>query len=88
MSGSNAPAPTAFLQQGQETWEHFGQQAMSVKVQAKVNASIDYDALEEELFWQVQALRAELGKVEAAAWAQVKPEYDAQLEKRRQVCTR
>lgn len=31
----------------------FGQQAMSVKVQAKANATVDYAALEEQLFWQV-----------------------------------
>jgi hypothetical protein len=30
--------------------------------QARVNASVDYGALEEELFWQLQELNAERGR--------------------------
>jgi hypothetical protein len=56
----------------------FGQQAMSVKVQAKVNASVDFTALEDELFWkyyesQLGRVRAELG-----AWARLRPTYESQ----------
>ena len=56
----------------------FGQQAMSVKVQAKVNASVDFAALEDELFWkyyesQLGRVRAELG-----AWARLRSTYASQ----------
>jgi len=56
----------------------FGQQAMSVKVQAKANATVDYAALEEQLFWQVYELQVAAAQAEAEAWRRVKPRYDAQ----------
>jgi len=56
----------------------FGQQAMSVKVQAKANAMVDYAALEERLFWQVYELRAAGALAEVEAWRRVRPRYTAQ----------
>ena len=49
----------------------FGQQAMSVKVQAKVNSSIDFSALEEELFWKHYEAQLPRIKAEQEAWREV-----------------
>jgi tetratricopeptide (TPR) repeat protein len=57
---------------------NFGQQAMSVKVQAKVNASIDFSALEEELWWKVYEAQQARSKAEMAAWHAVRPQYASQ----------
>ena len=56
----------------------FGQQAMSVKVQAKVNATVDYAALEEELWWKVYESSIPRSRAEMAAWAAVRPVYESQ----------
>ena len=56
----------------------FGQQAMSVKVQAKVNASVDYAALEEELWWKVYEAQQPRVKAEMAAWSSVRSVYASQ----------
>jgi hypothetical protein len=57
---------------------NFGQQAMSVKVQAKVNASVDFGALEEELWWKVYELQQPRVRAEMAAWKGVRPTYESQ----------
>ena len=57
---------------------NFGQQAMSVKVQAKVNASIDFGALEEELWWKVYEAQQARVTSEMSAWRQVRPLYESQ----------
>ena len=56
----------------------FGQQAMSVKVQAKVNASVDFAALEEELWWKMYEAQLPRVKAEMQAWKAVKPIYEQQ----------
>lgn len=56
----------------------FGQQAMSVKVRAKVNATVDVRALASELASKLRDERASRMRVEAAVWAKLKPLYDAQ----------
>ena len=56
----------------------FGQQAMSVKVQAKVNASVDYAALEDELYWKFYETQLPRVKAETAAWAALRPAYESQ----------
>ena len=52
---------------------------MSVKVQAKVNASVDYASLEEELWWKAYS-EATLPKARAemAAWRAVRPLFESQ----------
>ena len=61
----------------------FGQQAMSVKVQAKVNASVDFAALEEELWWKMYEAQLPRVKAEMQAWKAVKPIYEQQALLRR-----
>lgn len=56
----------------------FGQQAMSVKVQAKVNATVDMNSLEEELFWKLYEVQLPSALAESAAWQRVKPKYESQ----------
>jgi tetratricopeptide (TPR) repeat protein len=56
----------------------FGQQAMSVKVQAKVNSTVDYAALEEELWWKVYEAQQPRARAEMAAWKAVRPVYESQ----------
>lgn len=51
---------------------------MSVKVQAKVNASVDYVALEEELFWKAYGQQLPRATSEIAAWSEVRPVYESQ----------
>ena len=47
-------------------------------MQAKANATVDYAALEEQLFWQVYELRAPGALTEVEAWRRVRPRYAAQ----------
>ena len=56
----------------------FGQQAMSVKVQAKVNASVDYAALQDELFWKFYEAQRPRVRAEMEAWSKVRPVYESQ----------
>ena len=51
---------------------------MSVKVQAKVNSSVDYAALEEELWWKVYEVQQPRVRAEMAAWKAVRPVYESQ----------
>ncbi|KAL1495625.1 hypothetical protein AB1Y20_016492 [Prymnesium parvum] len=60
----------------------FGQQAMSVKVQAKVNATVDMLALQDERFAKFYEAQRARGRAEAEAWRRVQPRYEAQQARR------
>lgn len=51
---------------------------MSVKVQAKVNSSVDLLALEEDLYRQWRERVSERERLEEEAWERVKPLYESQ----------
>ena len=55
----------------------FGQQAMNVKVQARVNATVDMKSLEDELFSQYVTAQIPHAAAEAAAWAALTPAWAA-----------
>ena len=63
----------------------FGQQAMSVKVQAKVNASVDLLSLEDELYYKLYELHQSQAFAEIDAWERVRPVYESQQAMRSKV---